>query len=179
MVNVIVGKKTGNSPGILPAGVVLPYAGTTAPEGWYLCYGQDILRSETNLFNAIGTTYGIGNGSTTFTLPDLRGRVAGGKDDMGGSAANRIANQLNGTTLGGAGGTEEVTLDENSLPNHSHGVSIDIPVSDNSSGDGALAFDFSNPGSTIPASGNTDGVGFGDAHSNLQPIIILNYIIKA
>ena len=78
-----------------------------------------------DLFAAIGTTYGAGDGSTTFNLPDLRGRVAAGRDDMGGSAANRITNGgsgIVGTTLGAAGGAETHTLTTAQIPSHSHTI---------------------------------------------------------
>ena len=70
----------------VPAGVVSPYAGTSAPSGYLLCYGQEVSRSTYSaLFSAISTTYGSGDGSSTFNLPDLRGRAVAGQDDMGGS----------------------------------------------------------------------------------------------
>lgn len=63
------------------SGAVLPYAGPTAPEGWLLCAGQTVSRETyAGLFAAIGTTYGAGNGSTTFRLPDLRGEFIRGLD---------------------------------------------------------------------------------------------------
>ena len=56
--------------GVLPAGAVIPYAGSAAPAGWLLCGGQAVSRSDyAALFAIIGTTYGVGNGSTTFNLP--------------------------------------------------------------------------------------------------------------
>jgi microcystin-dependent protein len=74
-----------------PAGAVISYAGSSAPTGWLLCAGQSLLTaSYSALFGAIGYTYG-GSGAN-FNLPDLRGRVVAGKDDMGGTAANRLAN---------------------------------------------------------------------------------------
>ena len=76
----------------VPAGCVMPYAGATAPDGWLLCHGQAVSRTTyADLFGAIGTAYGPGDGSTTFNLPDLRGRVAAGRDDMGGTDAGRLA----------------------------------------------------------------------------------------
>lgn len=79
-------------------GTVLDFAGSVAPDGWLLCYGQAISRVDyANLFAKIGTTFGVGDGSTTFNLPDCRGRVGAGKDDMGGSAANRLGRTLSGT----------------------------------------------------------------------------------
>src|SRR3546814_6324102 len=60
----------------VPIGSVVDFAGTTAPTGYLLCYGQAIGRSEySDLFDAIGTVWGIGDGATTFNLLDLRGRV--------------------------------------------------------------------------------------------------------
>lgn len=102
----------GSAVGALPAGAVIPYAGSAAPAGWLLCGGQAVSRSDyAALFAIIGTTYGAGNGSTTFNLPDLRGRVVAGEDDMGGTAANRLTSGnsgITGTTLGAAGGDERL-----------------------------------------------------------------------
>lgn len=113
--------------GGLPAGVVAPFAGATAPTGWLLCYGQAVSRTTyAALFAAIGTTYGAGDSSTTFNLPDLRGRVAAGKDNMGGAAANRLTTAgagIDGATLGTAGGSQTNTLTTSHMPAHNHGVS--------------------------------------------------------
>jgi microcystin-dependent protein len=71
--------------GLAPAGVLLPFAGSTAPTGWLLCAGQAISRATyAGLFAVIGTAYGAGDGTTTFNVPDLRGRIPAGKDNMGG-----------------------------------------------------------------------------------------------
>lgn len=91
--------------GIIPVGAMMPFAGTTAPTGWLLCYGQAISRTTyANLFALTSTAYGIGDGSTTFNLPDYRGRVHIGLDNMGGSSANRVtsvnADSLNNTGAG-------------------------------------------------------------------------------
>lgn len=84
--------------GGIPAGAYLPFAGSTAPTGWLLCAGQAVSRTTyAALFAVVGTTYGIGDGSTTFNLPDLRGRVIAGKDDMNGTAANVLNVTLTGT----------------------------------------------------------------------------------
>src|SRR5688572_13618888 len=93
---------------LLPVGTVFPYAGGSAPDGYLLCDGSAVSRTTyAALFTAIGGNYGAGDGSTTFNLPDLRGRVVAGKDDMGGSSANRLTDAndgLNGDTLGDTGG---------------------------------------------------------------------------
>lgn len=108
----------------IPSGVVLPYAGTTSPIGWLLCYGQTVSRTTyADLFAAISTTYGAGDGLTTFALPDFRGRIAAGKDDMGGSTASRLTaagSGITGTTLGDAGGAETHTLATTQLASHAH-----------------------------------------------------------
>ena len=109
---------------VLPPGVIVPYGGTAAPTGWLLCAGQNVSRSTyAALFAIFSTTYGVGDGSTTFGLPDLRGRAVFGKDDMNGSAANRITSGgsgITGTTLGASGGAQNTTLTTTQLPAHTH-----------------------------------------------------------
>lgn len=93
-------------------GEVRAFAGPSGaiPAKWLLCYGQAVSRATyADLFAVIGTTWGAGDGTTTFNLPDLRGRVMAGVDNMGGVAANRITSGvsgLSGVTLGGAGGSQ-------------------------------------------------------------------------
>lgn len=71
---------------IMPTGVVVEFAGATAPAGWLLCYGQPVSRvTFAALFAVLGTSYGAGDGSTTFNVPDHRGAVAAGASNMGGS----------------------------------------------------------------------------------------------
>ena len=99
----------------VPTGVVNAYAGATAPTGWLLCYGQAISRTTYSaLFTAISTTYGVGNGTTTFTLPDMRGRTVAGQDDMGGTSADRLTTPINGDTLGAVGGSQIQTTQASS-----------------------------------------------------------------
>lgn len=115
--------QTAASAGV-PAGVVVDFAGSTAPAGWLLSYGQAVSRTTyAALFAAISTTHGAGDSSTTFNLPDYRGRDGIGKDDMGGSAASRITNAgcgIVGTTLGVTGGAQSVILDTTQIPAHTH-----------------------------------------------------------
>ena len=93
----------------LPTGAVIPFAGTSAPAGWLFCHGQAVSRTTyARLFAVIGTTYGAGNGSTTFNLPDLRQRFPLGKAASG-----------TGSTLGETGGAI----------NHTHGMAHTHPMS--------------------------------------------------
>ena len=161
----------------LPTGAVLPFAGASAPSGHLLCFGQAISRSTySDLFTAIGTVYGVGNGSTTFNIPDLRGRVVAGQDDMGGTSANRLTDQsggVDGDVLGDTGGAETHTLTVAQLASHSHDVSPTNSI-------------VMSGGSSHGASGGAEGLrtlsldntGGDAAHNNVQPTIILNYIIK-
>ncbi len=109
---------------LVPTGAVMPFAGAAAPAGWLLCYGQPVSRSTfADLFAAIGTTYGTGDGSTTFNVPDLRGRAVFGKDDMGGTAAGRITagvSGINGANLGAAGGDERLHAHSHTGGAHTH-----------------------------------------------------------
>lgn len=105
----------------VPPGVVLNFAGLNAPSGYLLCYGQEVSRSDyAQLFAVIGTYYGAGDGSTTFNVPDIRGRVVAGKDNMGGTVAGRLTGTHSGfdeaLTLGGVGGAESHTLTQAELP---------------------------------------------------------------
>lgn len=90
----------GERPASLPSGIVLMHAGSSAPSGWLLCDGSAVSRSDyANLFAVIGVSYGAGNGTTTFNLPDLRGRFPVGR-----AASGTFA------TLGSTGGAETVAL---------------------------------------------------------------------
>lgn len=113
---------------VLPPGMIIPFAGPSnlVPPGWLLCVGQQISRTDyANLWNMIGTNYGNGNGTTTFTLPDLRGRVIAGLNAMGGSAnSNRIQTAHfgeSGNILGTGFGSDVVTLSQGQMPIHTHG----------------------------------------------------------
>jgi microcystin-dependent protein len=98
-----------------PAGVITQYGGATAPTGWVLCRGQAISRSNalyTRLFAAISTTYGAGDGTTTFNVPNLQGRIPVGFDST----------QTEFDALAETGGSKTSTLITANLPSHQHGV---------------------------------------------------------
>lgn len=98
------------------------------PSLWYVCAGQAVNRSVFSLlFAVLGTSWGAGDGSTTFNLPDFRGRVPVGLDNMGGIAANRITagvSGINGTTLGAVGGDQNIQQHTHALtdPGHVHTI---------------------------------------------------------
>ena len=165
----------------VPVGVIFDYAGVTAPSGWLFPYGQAVSRTTYSaLFSVLGTTYGVGDSTTTFNLPDFRGRVAAGQDDMGGTSANRLtglSGGLNGDTLGATGGLETHTLVELEIPAHTH------TAGPQTARYGANGQSYS---SWMPAAGDSDrnsvtlttnATGGGGAHNNVQPTIIVNKII--
>lgn len=159
-----------------PAASMMVFAGASAPSGWLLCFGQAISRTTyATLFSAISTTYGIGDGTTTFNLPDMRGRVAAGADNMGGSAAGRLTSTTmspDGNTLSATGGTQTHTLITAEMPSHTHALSDAYPGVNTG---GSWQQNGGAYGGPIYSIGSTGG---GGAHLNVQPTLVLNYIIK-
>jgi microcystin-dependent protein len=180
---------TGITTDSIPSGAVFPYAGISQPSGYLFCYGQAISRSTySDLFSAIGTTYGSGDFTTTFNLPDLRGRVVAGQDDMGGSSANRLTGAsggVNGDTLGAAGGDEGHQLTAAQLAAHTHSAGsyqTTIPTFANEEGSEQVLQ--RNTGvnqaafTSYALTGSSGSTGSNAEHNNVQPTFILNYIIK-
>lgn len=185
------------NPYATPIGGFMPYVGTTAPNSAFVFpYGQAISRTTYSVLFAItSTTFGVGDGSTTFNLPDIRGRVIAGKDDMGGSSANRLTNAddgLNGDTLGATGGGETQVLVTANLPAYTPTGSVSTSVSANStyvagttsgsvtaSGGTTIPVGNTNPGYTASSSftGTPQG-GTSTAFGVVQPTIILPYIMR-
>ena len=175
---------------ICPAGVVLPFAGPNAPTGWFFCYGQEVSRVDyARLFGIIGTTYGSGDGATTFNLPDMRGCVPAGLDNMGGTAASRLTSfGASGQQLGARGGEQDhaLTQDENGPhnhtlhdPGHTHGGGLGANGGTGQSGCCARTdFNAANVGSSVTGI-TIDASGAGTPHNNVQPTVLMNYIIKA
>ena len=155
-------------------GLGMPYFGTTAPDGWLLCDGSAISRTTyAALFGIIGTTFGVGDGSTTFNVPDMRGRTAVALDNMGGSSANRITGAW-ADSLGGADGEETHTLTEAEIAAHTHDMAYTAATNTTATG-GFTRVTGLGSGLNIGASASAGG---GGAHNNVQPSIALNFIIK-
>lgn len=194
-------------------GVVMDYVGTTAPSGWLLLFGDTIGNAAsggtaranadtealfTLLWNSMANTEAAVSGgrgasaaadyaaNKTIALPDARGRVIAGQDDMGGSSANRltgVTGSVNGDTLGGTGGTETHTLTTAELAAHTHALAWTSGKP--TSGTGSRSNDVEeepgskNTGSTTNVGNMTITSAGGDgAHNNVQPTLILNKIIK-
>jgi microcystin-dependent protein len=148
---------------LLPIGTIVDFAGSSAPNGWLLCFGQAISRDTYDeLFAIIGVVYGSGNGVDTYNLPDFRGRVAAGKDDMGGTPASRITSAcgITGTILGATGGHQL-------LQSHTHSYTSLGGGSGIASGGGVAT-----TVSSVVATG-------GGNAQNVQPTVIVNKIIRA
>lgn len=106
----------------IPTGFVGCFAGSTPPANTLEAYGQAVSRvTYATLFSVIGTTHGAGDGVTTFNLPDLRGRMMIGMDNMGGTSANRVTAAA-ADTLGGTGGSETITVAQ--MPSHDHSATV-------------------------------------------------------
>lgn len=182
--------KGGGSDEPIQAGIIYPFAGSTVPNGFLLCDGQAVSRTTySELFNVIGTTYGEGDGSTTFNLPDLSGRFGVGSSDS--------------YALGSVGGEAEHTLTVDEMPQHNHSASTSsagahvhsvryksFSMTQTTSGYAVLrrnqsgdSYDGTDSDAALSAGSHTHTVsvgnsGGGQAHNNMPPYISLNYIIS-
>lgn len=128
-----------------------------------------------------GCPYGLGDGSTTFTIPDARGRVLAGADAMGGTAASRMTlarSQGSYGNLGASGGAESHTLVTAELASHSHSLPEGRDGTLSNPGAFIKAGWSNNTGTATAASVNTGTAGSDTAHNNVQPTLLVNYIIK-
>jgi microcystin-dependent protein len=152
--------------GGVPIGAQMAYAGASAPAGWLLCFGQAVSRTAfALLFATIGTAYGEGDGSTTFNVPDKRGRASIGADNMGGSPANRVTQAVSGilaTTVGAVGGSQNAQQDTLTAD-----VTSNVVILDN----GHKHFQFFTsdfPGHGTPEGGVANAVGPGAQSPDMQ-----------
>jgi microcystin-dependent protein len=157
---------------VLPIGAIAQYTGATDPttsgSTWVICDGRAVNRTTyAMLFDTVSTTYGSGDGSTTFNIPDFRGRVPVGADSGG------VHLPSNHPALGTSGGEEQHTLSTTEMPSHSHTISGTWLQYN---GGGATA---NTGGSGIGALGiGVSNTGGGGAHNNLQPYVAINHIIR-
>ncbi|WP_180267624.1 phage tail protein [Nostoc linckia] len=165
--------------GTVPIGGMIDWALSSAPSKWLLCDGRAISRTTyAALFAAIGTTYGAGNGATTFNIPDYRGRTGIAPDNMGTAqgAASRITSGAN--NLAGNGGSERVALTGNEMPVHNHAPASGItPSFANAVASGGAAG--LSAGTTIATNATTGNAGGGASHENMPPYLVINKIIYA
>ena len=169
----------------VPVGAIAMWCKSTPPTGWLICNFQEVGRATyAALFAKIGTSAGVGNGTTTFNLPDLRGRVPLGVGT--GTASDATAHTLNQKS-----GTETVTLISAQMPSHTHAIAdhshealesggkfvvgdaggtVDNPFASGS--------DYREDSTTAVASLTPANTGGGDAHGNMPPYIGLHFIIK-
>lgn len=150
--------------GSVPSGVVSPYAGSSAPGGWLLCDGSAVSRTTyADLFAVVSTTYGVGDGSTTFNLPDLRGRVAVGK---GSNAAVDTLGENDGVT------------EANRRPQHRHTAHAHTSAVqfDSSGASGASPRAFT--GGSLGTSSVDGGSGTATDALDAPAYLVLNYIVK-
>ena len=120
----------------------------------------------------IGTNYGVGNANTTFNLPDLRGRFALGKDDMGGVSADSVT-AAEASVLGSRSGAEKHTLTVNEMPAHTHTLTLRHESSQSNQSVASKEDDHSSP-----YTATTNATGGDQAHNNMPPFQTVNYIIK-
>ena len=153
-----------------PPGVICMWSTAVAPNGFLLCRGQAVSRTTyARLYAVIGTTYGAGDGSTTFNVPNFQGRVPVGQDST----------QTEFDVLGETGGSKTHTLTIPEMPYHNHGTGApsggNIGYGENSGGPALYTVGY---GPTRPAAEPVTGTtGENQPHNNLQPYIVLNYII--
>jgi microcystin-dependent protein len=149
--------------GAVPTGSIMIWPGSTAPTGWLLCDGTAYSTTTyAALYAVLSTTYGSGSG--TFRVPDIRGNVVVGLDGTDATFSTR----------GATGGEKTHILTTTEIPSHSHSEKYYSPTSGKVMGDGDGSIN-TYPSSTSTTTGNTGG---GGSHNNLQPYIVLNYIIK-
>lgn len=164
---------------ICPPGVIFPYVSNTAPAGWLSCDGSAVSRSTySSLFSIIGTTYGAGDNSTTFNLPNFVDRIPVGK------GTKTLGTTGGSSSVTPSGSVNNTTLDTNTIPSHQHRIQVGGADDNNHTGnyDGPSDSD-AGPGRTV----GTQYTGGSAAHNHgltmssisvEQPWTAVHYIIK-
>jgi len=145
----------------IPSGTITMFAGSNPPSGWLICDGSSVsYTTYPQLYFILGYTYGAGSGLGQFNLPNLQGRVPVGLSPS--------------YPLASIGGAATHTLTINEMPSHTH------TYADSTPGGGGLAASNGGNGnrSAFDQNRTTGAIGGGQPHNNMQPYIVLNYIIK-
>ncbi len=165
----------------IPTATIVPWSSASVPTGFLECNGQAVSRSTYSaLFAIVGTTYGAGDGSSTFLVPDLQDNVAMGKSGTKALASTGGANTVAASgTVGGS--TANATLSVAQLASHSHsgGASINVAsFTGNASSTGATSTNTGSAGSGTGHQHNMSATFTGSATSVVQPYLTIIYIIK-
>jgi len=169
----------------IPTATIVPWSSASVPSGFLECNGAAVSRTTyADLFAIVGTTYGVGDGATTFNVPDLQDNVAVGKSNNKSLASTGGANTV--TSTGNVGGsTANATLSTDQLASHQHNLGTTRPQAPFNGSN--LAGGWNNPIGSVPTSNTGSGTGHshnmsanfsGDATSVLQPYLTIIYIIK-
>jgi len=170
----------------IPAGMIMPFAGSVAPTHWLLCDGSSYAKSAYNeLWTVIGSAFGAT--TTTFNVPDLRGRFPLGKDNMGGVGdANRVADP-EADTIGQSSGSDTYTIPVDNLPQHTHdlrgstGIQYhalrDAPASEPEAVNFPLPTGSPTAGSALTTAGEVSSGAIGQPQDVMNPYLTLNYCI--
>ena len=155
----------------MPTGAILTWSVTAAPSGYLTCNGDAVSRTTySSLFAVVSSLYGDGDGSSTFNVPDLRGKFqAGFRTTVDTGLTSVTAGMVISTTIGNTGGVQAVTLATAQMPSHTHSIST-------YTGGGDVAVGAA--GGEAATGRTTGATGGGGAHSNIPPVIIVNYVIK-
>jgi microcystin-dependent protein len=199
--NVLLGRSAGTGPGpvqevpftsVFPAGMIMPFAGTNAPNGWLLCHGQSLVRVDyPALFAVIGTTYGAAD-AAHFSVPDLRGRVPAGVDEGTGRLPSWVLGSASNAPTSSTGvfsmaGTNNINFGSPGfIFTGGSGVVANNTVSGLAFGGGGVATQLNDPVTVQSITGYTNingnfGIsvsGASAAFSIVQPTIAINYLIK-
>lgn len=152
----------------LPTASVIAFAGSEIPDGFLECDGSLVSRTTyAELFDAIGTLFGSGDGSTTFALPNLGGRTVVGN-------GTTPEPDYNLRVLGQHGGESSHNLSTSEMPAHNHDTWETNKYTSTTPGEVAPAFN----GSGVSIGFKTGVSGLGTSHNNMQPFLVLVYLIK-
>jgi microcystin-dependent protein len=161
-----------------PPGAIIMYGAAAAPTGWLLCDGAAVSRATyADLFANIGTTWGVGDGATTFNVPDMRGKAPIGQGTGAGLTARVIGNA--------AIGEENHLLSQAEMPSHTHIQNAHNHNYDktgwtiNGTAGASEAGNFSTTATaTTNATATNQNTGGGGTHNNMQPSAVVNFIIR-